>query len=387
MNARGGALSLALNLVGAVLVAWWLFGIARDDLAGWAATVAGIAVLAWGARAVCAFAGAPRTAVVLTALAVAAGALAAAPTEGTSVIPAAVCLLALVGDERCSPLAAVGATVAAIGVAAVGVVLAPVELPVVLTIFGVLVICCLGGLGRRQAQVAATQARLLHEQEVAAREESGRIAIARDLHDVLAHSLGGLVIQLDAVDALLEAGDAAAARSRVVSARDLAAAGLDEARRAVGALREPRTPSEAPVPPERLAAALAELMRTHVSLGGQASWQEAGRGATVSTATAAALTHALQEALSNARRHAPGTPVDAQLRWNDGQVRLTVRNPLVAGTVAGAGYGIVGMRERFAGLPAPGGVDAGAHDGMFTVTAYAEVPPASEGTRGEHEDG
>lgn len=386
MNERGGVLSLSLNLVGAVLVAWWLFGIARDHLALWAAVAAGVAVAAWAARSLCTAAGARRSALVLTALAVAAGALVAAPTEGTSIIPAAVCLLSLTADETLSPPAAIGATLAAIGVAAVGVMLAPMPLPVVLTIFGVLVICCLGGFGRRQAHVAAAQARLLHEQEVAAREEAGRVAVARDLHDVLAHSLGGLVIQLDAVEAVLEAGDATAARARIVTARELAAAGLDEARRAVTALREPRPPGAVPVSPERLAGDLAELIRSHLSLGGEAAWRVSGPGAEVDAATAAALTHALQEALSNARRHAPGSPVDARLQWGGGHVRLIVRTPLAQGpgTTSRGGYGIIGMGERFAALPGPSGVEAGEHDGAFLVVAHAAVPSPAERARSEN---
>ncbi|WP_084700500.1 histidine kinase [Cryptosporangium arvum] len=84
--------------------------------------------------------------------------------------------------------------------------------------------------------------------------------MARDLHAVLARSPGGLVIQLDAGDALLESGRDAEARERVIAARGLAVDGLAEAGRAVTALREPVGDVDA---------VLDELTTTHRELGGE----------------------------------------------------------------------------------------------------------------------
>ncbi len=89
-----------------------------------------------------------------------------------------------------------------------------------------------------QAELLLAQAQVSHEEQLrsARLEESARIA--RDIHDVLAHTLAGLVIQLEATDALLAQGvDADAIRERVQRAHALAREGLQEARRAVGALR------------------------------------------------------------------------------------------------------------------------------------------------------
>jgi signal transduction histidine kinase len=91
----------------------------------------------------------------------------------------------------------------------------------------------------------------------------------------------------------------------------------------------------------------------------------------------AAFERALQEALSNARKHAPGEPVQALLAWSDDAVRLTVSNQLgdgpgpEPGTLARSGgrHGLEGMRERFAALPAGGRVTAGVDGGRFIVTA------------------
>jgi signal transduction histidine kinase len=66
-----------------------------------------------------------------------------------------------------------------------------------------------------------------------------RNRLGREMHDVLAHSLGALSVQLDAADALLQAGDDPdKARELVQTARGLAVQGLDETRQAVHALRD-----------------------------------------------------------------------------------------------------------------------------------------------------
>ena len=101
------------------------------------------------------------------------------------------------------------------------------------------------GLNRRQYEVQARQTEQLLEQTRLAQSEHARAAaleergrIARDLHDVLAHSLGALSVQLEVAEALLaERGDAEGALDRVRRSRRLAVQGLVEARNAVAALR------------------------------------------------------------------------------------------------------------------------------------------------------
>jgi len=374
VNARPTRWSLVLTVLGVALLAWWLFGLNAHRVAPWVIGAAAVAVAAWLARTIAAAAGAARTARTLALVAVAAGALASAATDGTAVIPAAVCLMVVVADDGVPIVAAAAAGLGAVALAALGAVIAPVSLPALLSIVGALLLGCLGGLSRRQLRTAERQAVLLRERDAAARAEAERVAIARDLHDVLAHTLGGLVLQLDAVDALLEAGDAASARERVMSARELAGAGLGEARRAVAALREPRAEDAPAVTPAALASALDELVRAHRALGGSATLRTEGVARTLPSATAGALERALQEALSNARRHAPGQPVEVGLAWQDDVVSLTVSNPVAvpASAHAGGGYGLIGMRERFAGL-AGGAAEAGIRDGRFVVRVRADV--------------
>ena len=99
--------------------------------------------------------------------------------------------------------------------------------------------------GRRQSVERAEQAELLLAQTQRSHEEQLRAArleestrIARDIHDVLAHALAGLTIQLEATSALIEQGaDRDRILARVQRAHELAREGLRETRRAVGALR------------------------------------------------------------------------------------------------------------------------------------------------------
>jgi signal transduction histidine kinase len=301
-----------------------------------------------------------------------------------------------------------------------------------------LTVAVLVGISRRQFRANEAQSRLLRERDLTVRQERDRLqlladrqAAARDIHDVLAHSLGGLVIQLDAVEALLEAGDVDGAARRVSDARALAASGLDDARRAVVALRDEPTPNDAvPVVTEPLASSLGALIDAHRAFGGTAEFTMAGEERPLDAPAATALRRALQESLSNARKHATGEPVSVRLVWTGTDVTLTVENRMndllvarqagagagartgaetgavaqtgavartgaetgavaQAGAVAaagararagtgmlastGGGHGLSGMRERFAELPNGGTVRAEADGSRFVVVAEAKL--------------
>ncbi|HEX3802776.1 MAG TPA: histidine kinase [Solirubrobacteraceae bacterium] len=211
----------------------------------------------------------------------------------------------------------------------------------------------LAGTNLRQLNLRADQAELLlaqtqrsHEEQLrsARLEESARIA--RDIHDLLAHSLAGLAIQLEATDALLAQGaDTAAIRERVQGAYALAREGLQETRRAVGALR-----GDPVVPAPMAIAALVEQYEAPVdfSLTGDESRLDGQVGETVM--------RVVQEALTNVRKHAPGAEVVVAVAVAENGVDVTVENralsPVVSSGLAatGGGYGLRGMRERAAQL-------------------------------------
>ncbi|MCU1528108.1 MAG: two-component sensor histidine kinase, partial [Frondihabitans sp.] len=87
-------------------------------------------------------------------------------------------------------------------------------------------------------------------------------------------------------------------------------------------------------------------------------------------AASVAIARTLQEALTNARKHAPGMPVFVTVHWTDASASLEVSNALTGRALdaPGGGHGIEGMRERFAALP--GSVlSARATDDRFVVMA------------------
>jgi signal transduction histidine kinase len=204
-----------------------------------------------------------------------------------------------------------------------------------------------------------------------------RARIAREIHDVLAHSLGGLGIQIQAARAVLaDHGDVDRADEILAAAQRMAAEGLVDTRRAVHALRADTLPLD-----EELARASdTYAQRYHVA----ASFDVGGSPAPLPPEATVALLRVAQESLVNAAKHAAGQGVEVRLDYSDADVRLTVRNTLPSGTGAedgpgvstvNGGYGLTGMRERLRLLN--GTLQAGPRDNQWIVTA--ELPRAQPG--------
>lgn len=363
MNTRRGAARAALHLVGAALVSFWLFAAPRPvDVWTWLGV---IAVLAWLGGAL--LRGTRRASAPLVAVALGAASVAVIPTAGVTLTPVVVALLLLWADDAVPAWAAITGSIAAPALMAAGAIGQEPGVPTLLAFGGGIVIASLAGASRRQTRRFLRQQAALRLQEQEAAEQAARAALARDLHDVLAHTLGGLVLQLDATEALIERGDTNAALARSRSARQLAGEGLDEARRAVAALRG-GAGRDGHAQPGEVMSGIEELLRTHRSLGGSATFDTAGTPWATSDAQAVTLVRAAQEALSNARRHAPGQPVDVRIRWTTDHVLLTVSNDVTdAGGRPSGGYGLRGMRERVAALPRGGRVDISRNGSRFQV--------------------
>jgi signal transduction histidine kinase len=196
-----------------------------------------------------------------------------------------------------------------------------------------------------QAELLLAQTQRSHEEQLRAARLEESTRIAREIHDVLAHSLAGLTIQLEATSALL-AQDAPRAEisARIERAHELAREGLQETRRAVGALRgeEPTSPS-----------ATLEALLADYRLGGEgaATLELEGDPARIDEAAGRTLLRVTQEALTNVRKHAPGADVHVTLSAGPDDVRLLIAND-GSGTApaalaeSGGGYGLRGMRER-----------------------------------------
>jgi signal transduction histidine kinase len=172
--------------------------------------------------------------------------------------------------------------------------------------------------------------------ESAAAAERGRVA--RELHDVLAHSLSALALQLEGTRLLArDRGADPEVVEGIERAHHLAADGLAEARAAIGALRGDELPG-----PERLrqlAEAFGDTCRVTVS----------GTPRELPSEARLAIYRTAQEALTNVLRHSAADRVEISLAYEEG-TRLLVEDhgpgaPVAVGAV-GAGYGLTGMRER-----------------------------------------
>ncbi|HET9168085.1 MAG TPA: sensor histidine kinase [Actinospica sp.] len=209
------------------------------------------------------------------------------------------------------------------------------------------------GVGRRSYILRAESAeKLVLETERANHEQAHAAAlaersrIAREIHDVLAHSLAALTVQLEAADALLESGSEGGverAHAYVQKSRRIAREGLVETRRAIAALRE-----DAPPLPELLYG-LADAYRGDT--GAEADVEIEGLTRPMQADAGLTVYRAAQESLTNVRKHAPGAAVRLKLRYGDEEVVLTVANGAPTGepgplAESGGGYGLAGLKER-----------------------------------------
>ena len=177
-----------------------------------------------------------------------------------------------------------------------------------------------------------------------------RQRLARDMHDVLAHSLSGLLFQLEAAR-MLAAGDTSDPRlaAALDRAHHLGKNGLDEARQAIGMLRDDDLPG-----PERLAELAARFTEDR---GVPCRFTVSGPPRELVSGARLAVYRVAQEALTNITKHARPERVDMHLAYDPAATRLTVQDftrggglPVAApghdGQREPGGYGLTGMRER-----------------------------------------
>jgi signal transduction histidine kinase len=189
-----------------------------------------------------------------------------------------------------------------------------------------------------------------------------RARLARELHDVLAHTLSSLSLHLESTRVLAKSRDVdSEVQSRLESAVALARNGLVEARDAVGTLRDAELPG-----PDRLPALVADFGRTS---GVESRFEQVGEPTTLAPEASVALFRSAQEALTNVGKHAGATTVSVRLEWDDHRVTLRViddgRGGGGSAALPGGGNGLRGMRER-AEL-AGGKLDAGPTSRGFAV--------------------
>ncbi|MFE3072978.1 sensor histidine kinase [Streptomyces sp. NPDC059247] len=219
------------------------------------------------------------------------------------------------------------------------------------------------------------QERLAREAEAASAALAERARIAREIHDVLAHSLSAQMVHLEVARLKIESGaERAEILKLVTSARAMAREGLAETRHALSALRGDMVPVEDYLRDlAREGRTLVEVTGEHRELPAEASQ---------------AVRRVAQEALTNVRKHAPGARTRILLAYETDRISLEIRDSGPPPTVAddedggrcggdggdggglglgssGSGYGLRGMRERAELLG--GSLDAGPEGAGFAV--------------------
>ncbi|HEX2132191.1 MAG TPA: sensor histidine kinase [Actinophytocola sp.] len=208
-------------------------------------------------------------------------------------------------------------------------------------------------------------ARLEREREAARRVEQERVRIARDLHDLLGHTVSVISLHTDVAREALRDDPEAAERS-LTAAR---AACSDVVRELRATLRALRGADGAPVPG---LADLDDLAGPVRAAGLDVRVRTTGRPAALSSVADATAYRVVQEALSNVLRHADAGRVTIDVDYREDEVLLTVGDDGRGGEAA-AGWGITGMRERLALL---GGSlrTTSPPEGGFVVEAHVPLP-------------
>ena len=208
-----------------------------------------------------------------------------------------------------------------------------------------------------RADVERTRAELLGE----------RNHLARELHDVLAHTLAALSVQLEAFATVVDAepGTSPKIREQLERTRQLVREGLDEARARCGRCETTpsRSSSGCPDWPSSI----------------QAAFSTSGVVRPLAPEAVLALYRVSQEACTNVVKHAPGATASLSLAFGVDRVTVTIENDVPAGDGAtnplgrsGGGFGLRGISERVALLG--GEVEAGAVPGGWRVSATVPVP-------------
>lgn len=198
------------------------------------------------------------------------------------------------------------------------------------------------------------------------RADEERLRIARELHDVLAHSISVINVQAGVGLALLDS-DPEQARTALTTIKSASKEALGEVRQVLDTLR---TPGDAPRSPAPGLDRLPELVEQAAAAGLTVRTATAGRPRALPPGADLAAFRIVQEALTNVVRHSGSRTARVVLDYAPDALELRVDDdgPAGPGEAGGSGNGLIGMRERAAALG--GTIEAGPRpDGGFRVVA------------------
>jgi signal transduction histidine kinase len=199
--------------------------------------------------------------------------------------------------------------------------------------------------------VSSYERRALDEAARAARAESSsreqalqavaeeRARIARELHDIVAHSVSVMVVQAGAAEKAID--DPAYVQKALGSIRTTGTSALAEMRRVVALIRDTEEPAALRPQPD-----LADLERLVAEMDVPTTLRVEGEERPLSAGVALSTFRIVQEALTNVRRHARARSVEVTLRYLADCLEIEVADDGVGTATASGGHGLIGMRER-----------------------------------------
>ncbi len=232
--------------------------------------------------------------------------------------------------------------------------------------------------GRRERRAAARREAELDRDRAAARQ---RVAIARDLHDVLGHSLSLINVQAGVALHLLEQHPENA-RPALQTIKQTSHDALEEVRTVLETLRDPGAAARAPTQTLLDVPALVEQDATSPLVPVAWTLQVSGTRGAVPSAVDSAAYHVVLEGMTNVRRHSSATRARVEITYGEDHLRVRVTdNGRPTAATHTPGTGLVGMRERTAALggrleagPGPTGFVVDATFPLTDPTATPEAP-------------
>jgi signal transduction histidine kinase len=265
---------------------------------------------------------------------------------GVIVLVAATARLGYVGAQALAACVALSALALALGGSPPRVV--------AILLAGALPLAAWAGYARRVKQESAArsaQDEIVADSLLAHTVQGERVRISRELHDVVAHHISMIAVQAEAAR-LTTQGMPSAGAQRLLAIGDTARSALTEMRRLLGVLRE-NAPAEQLRRPQPGLAQLNDLLDEARDASGSATRLIVSGWLTpLDPGVELAAYRIVQEALTNARRHAPGAAIDVELRYHDDRLYLRIRDDGPGPSAAGptGSHGLLGMHERAAAV-------------------------------------
>ena len=198
-----------------------------------------------------------------------------------------------------------------------------------------------------------------------------RQQLAREFHDLVAHTLSVTMLHMTAVRMSLEDGESGEALEALAEAQRAGREAMREMRQTVTLLSTPSATPSAALPHIR---DLPDLVAGYAAAGLAVDLDADGDLDSVPGDVGLAAYRLAQESLTNAAKHAPGSAATVKVRLDRDQLRLVITNdisPAVAQLSSGPGHGIAGMtqRARLAG----GSLEAGPDGSRWRVVAVLPI--------------